>query len=250
MEIFPHTKDFIRSRYFWFRERISPSKYVDNCHLIPIIINNYNRLETLKLLIASLECRGYHNIHILDNKSTYPPLLEWYKTTPYEVIYLPDNLGFKALWKHGPTRERFCNDYYIYTDADVMLDEDCPQDIIERMHYLLKEVYPFAFKIGPMIRIDDLPDHYAHKSEVIAWESRFFVHFLPKDKLYRAPIDTTFALYRPRIGLSRRPSLEAYRMAMPYAIRHLPWYSDTTNLSAEEVYYKNHCTQVTAWSKK
>ena len=250
MELFPHTKDFIRARYFWLLERISPSKYADNFHLIPIIINNFNRLETLKLLISSLEERGYHNIYILDNKSTYHPLLEWYKTSPYEVIYLPGNLGFKALWKHKPTRKRFCKDYYIYTDADVMLDKSCPQDIIQRMHHLLKNVYPYAFKIGPMIRIDDLPDYYNHKADVIAWEKRYFDIFIKKDNLYRAPIDTTFALYRPRIGLSRRVTLEAYRMAMPYAIRHLPWYTDSANPSAEEVYYKNHCAQPTDWSKK
>ena len=250
MELFPKTKDFIRARYFSLREKLSPSKYGDDFHRIPIIINNFNRLDTLKLLLDSLLKRGYENIYILDNKSTYPPLLEWYKTAPCEVIFLPANLGFKALWRHKPTRERFCNDYYIYTDSDVVLDDGCPADIIARMHHLLKDVYPHAFKIGPMIRIDDLPDHYARKAEVIAWESRFFEHPTPENNLYRAPIDTTFALYRPRIGLSRRPSLEAYRMAMPYAIRHLPWYDDSAHPSEEEVYYKSHCVHVTAWSNK
>ena len=92
MELFGDTKDYIRSRYFWLRERLSPSKYSD-AKQIPIIINSFNRLSTLKLLIASLEERGWTNIHILDNCSTYPPLLEWFKTIPYEVIHLPGNLG-------------------------------------------------------------------------------------------------------------------------------------------------------------
>jgi hypothetical protein len=141
MELFGDTKDFIRSRYFWLRERLSPSKYSD-AKQIPIIINSFNRLSTLKLLIASLEERGWTNIHILDNCSTYPPLLEWFKTIPYEVIHLPGNLGFKALWKHKPSRKRFCGDYYIYTDADLVLGEKCPADIIERMFDLLKNKYP------------------------------------------------------------------------------------------------------------
>ena len=46
---------------------------------IPIVINNFNRLGYLKRLIASLESRGYKNIHIIDNNSTYPPLLEYYE---------------------------------------------------------------------------------------------------------------------------------------------------------------------------
>lgn len=248
MELFGDTKDYIRSRYFYWRERLQPSK-ITSAREIPIIINSFNRLTTLKLLVSSLEKRGYTNIHILDNCSTYPPLLEWLDSCPYEVIHLPGNLGFKALWKHKPSRKRFCSDYYIYTDADVELDEACPDDIIERMFSLLHDSYPYAFKIGPSIRIDDLPDCYSRKQEVIDWESKFFTR--PEgDSLFRAPIDTTFALYRPRIGLSRRPSLEAYRMAAPYQIRHLPWYEDSANLTDEEQYYKSHCRCVTAWSSK
>ena len=248
MELFGDTKDFIRSRYFYLRERLSPSK-IENARQIPIIVNSFNRLTTLKRLVASLEKRGYTNIYILDNQSSYPPLLEWFKECPYEVIHLPGNLGFKALWKHKPSRKRFCSDYYIYTDADLELDENCPDDIIEQMFDTLHNRYPYAFKVGPSIRIDDLPDHYNRKQEVIDWESRYFTR--PEgDKLFRAPIDTTFALYRPRIGLSRRPSLEAYRMAAPYQIRHLPWYENSENLTDEEQYYKSHCRCVTAWGGK
>lgn len=248
MELFGDTKDYIRSRYFYLRERLSPSKIL-SARTIPIIINSFNRLTTLKRLISSLEQRGYTNIYILDNCSTYPPLVEWLKEVPYEVIHLPNNLGFKALWKHKPSRKRFCGDYYIYTDADVELDSNCPDDIVERMFSLLRDNYPYAFKIGPSIRIDDLPDCYDRKQEVIEWESRFFTRPEGKD-LFRAPIDTTFALYRPRIGLSRRPSLEAYRMAAPYQIKHLPWYEDSQNPTEEERYYKEHCRHTTAWSGK
>lgn len=248
MELFGDTKDYIRARYFRLRQKLQPSKIKD-VHQIPIIINSFNRLTTLKRLVASLEKRGYTNIYILDNCSSYPPLLEWLRTTPYEVIHLPDNLGFKALWRHKPSRKRFCSDYYIYTDADVELDEECPDDILERMFEVLDKRYPNAFKVGPSIRIDDLPDCYDHKQEVIEWESRFFTR-AEGNELFRAPIDTTFALYRPRIGLSRRPSLESYRMAAPYQIRHLPWYEDTQNLTDEERYYKEHCRHTTAWSNK
>ncbi|MFI3262142.1 MAG: hypothetical protein R3Y26_04435 [Rikenellaceae bacterium] len=33
------------------------------------------------------------------------------------------------------------------------------------------------------------------------------------------------------VGLSRRISLESYRMAAPYQLLYLPWYSDSSNLS-------------------
>ena len=250
MQLFPKTKNFIRSRYIKVRGRLSASRINGDIHQIPIIINNYNRLTTLQQLIDSLKSRGYHNIYILDNKSTYPPLLDWYQSAPCEVIYLPANLGFKALWKHKPTRKRFCKDFYIYTDSDIVLDGSCPDDLIQKMYHLMVHKYLYAFKIGPSLRIDDLPDHYARKEEVIKWESRFFKRYLVEDNLYRAPIDTTFALYRPHIGLSRRSYLESYRMGSPYVVKHLPWYENTASLTDEERYYKDHCVHVTAWSKK
>ena len=248
MELFPKTKDFVRSRYFFLREKLCPSK-IKLANNIPIIINNFNRLETLLMLIDSLNKRGLNNIYILDNQSSYPPLLEFYKTTPYEIIHLGDNIGFKALWKHKPTRNRFCNDYYIYTDPDVVLDDNCPDDVVEKMFCLLKTKYKYAFKIGPSIKIDDLPDCYALKNEVVEWEQKYFDN-INQDKLHKAPIDTTFALYRPRIGLSRRVSLESYRMAKPYQIKHIPWYADSAKPSEEDLFYKSQCKTPTAWSSK
>ncbi|MGM9868331.1 MAG: glycosyltransferase family 2 protein [Sodaliphilus sp.] len=251
MELFGHTKDTIRAHYFFLRERLHPSVFTD-AHQIPIIINNFNRLTMLKKLINSLTSRGYTRIVILDNQSTYPPLIEWYATCPFEVIHLPKNYGFKALWRYAPVRRRFCSDYYIYTDADVMLSPECPDDVVQRMFHILKHERRKAFKIGPSIRISDLPDHYAHKQQVVDFESKYFTKktTVANIPLYRAPIDTTFALYRPRIGLSRRVSLEAYRMAEPYSILHLPWYQNSSNLSEEDAFYIQACQQPTMWSGK
>lgn len=251
MELFGHTKDTIRAHYFYIMERLKPSK-ISDAHHIPIIINNFNRLTMLKELIESLTSRGYSRIVILDNQSTYPPLLRWYDSCPYEVIRLPRNFGFKALWKYAPARKRFCSDYYIYTDADVRLSPECPADVVERMFHILKHERRKAFKIGPSIRITDLPDQYSHKQEVVNFESKYFTEEVEVDgtKLYRAPIDTTFALYRPRIGLSRRVSLEAYRMAEPYSILHLPWYQRSACLSEEDAFYAKACQQPTMWSGK
>ena len=238
----------VKSRYFRLREKLSPSR-IRNAGDIPVIINNFNRLTTLRSLITSLEERGLHNIHILDNDSTYPPLLEWYRTCPYEVIHLGRNLGFKALWKDKATRRRFCRDYYTYTDSDVVLDDDCPADVMERLYRLLKDRYPYAAKIGLSLRIDNLPEHYAHKQKVLEWESRYYTHPTGTG-LYRAPVDTTFALYRPRVGLSRSRAVEAYRTAVPYRLKHLPWYTDSQHPSDEERYYTDHCRHATEWSSR
>lgn len=236
----------LKAVYFRTAELCFPSR-IHSAYDIPILINNFNRLTTLKELIYSLEKRGYSNIYILDNASTYPPLLDYYKTCPYEVIFLGKNLGFKSLWKSNENRKRFCHDYYIYTDSDVTLCENCPDDVVEHLWTLLKNRYKYAAKIGLSLRIDDLPDCYAHKNKVIEWEQIFFKNE-NKDHLYPAPIDTTFALYRPRVGLSRSRSVESYRTATPYSLKHLPWYADSQHLSEEEQYYIKQCRHTTKWT--
>ena len=65
---------------------------------IPIVINNFNRLETLLKLLHSLEVRGYKNIYIIDNGSSYPPLLDYYRECPYTVYLLHKNVGHLAVW--------------------------------------------------------------------------------------------------------------------------------------------------------
>lgn len=213
---------------------------------IPIVINNYNRLTSLCKLIDALTSRGYNQIYIIDNNSTYPPLLKYYESCPFTVFRLKENLGFKALWK-SELKHRFCRDYYIYTDSDVVPSEFCPDDFIDYFFSELKK-RPLTRKIGFSLRIDNLPDSYSHKEKVINWEKQFYTRL--KGGLYRAPIDTTFALYRPYAGLSRSRSVKAYRTAHPYQAEHLPWYINSAKMPDEEKYYVRHSRQATTWTSK
>ena len=55
--------------------------------------------------------------------------------------------------------------------------------------------------------------------------------------LFRADVDTTFALNR-----ARTPGFEglAARTGWPYVARHLPWYADSANPTDEARYYRSH----------
>lgn len=220
---------------------------IDDPKQIPIIINNYNRVTYLKRLIASLEIRGYETIYIIDNASTYEPLLDYYKTCPYHVFRLERNLGYMALWK-SDVYFRFKRSYYVYTDSDMEIDENCPEDFMQKFVDILKN-YPMAQKAGFGIRTDDLPDHFSKKQEVILHESKFQEKEVEPD-IFEAQIDTTFALYRPFCKGKADKYQKTYRAGGKYVIRHLPWYADSQAMTDEDIYYINSVTQSTHWSGK
>lgn len=235
---------FLRNKIF----EILFSKIPKNPFEIPIIINNRNRYEYLLKLIDSLDKRGYSNIIIIDNDSTFPPLLEYYSNIcKYEVIYLKKNLGHLALWKSN-FFNKFKNNFYVYTDPDVEIYENCPNNFME---YLLNALVenPRVQKIGLGLITNDLPDSYNLKKSVIEWEKRFTsVNF--NDNFYKSNVDTTFALYRPFTSGGSNDFKLTLRSKYPYLIHHLPWYINSNSISDEDQFYINNSKSSTFWTIK
>lgn len=235
----------LTGKYAWSSLFVKPIK--DPKKEIPIIINNFNQYDYLLRLIKSLEIRGYENIIILDNASTYPPLLHYYDITPYRVIRLEGNYGFLSLWKSGVYKE-FHKSYFVYTDPDLELEENVPDGFLSHFLDIMKK-HPFVSKVGFSLKIDDLPDHFENKQKVLDWESKYWRKEI-EPGVFKAQIDTTFALYRPLTKYGANPFDNHYRVGKPYVMRHLPWYVDPSNLSENMKYYIQHTRQKTHWTKR
>lgn len=213
---------------------------------IPIIINSYNRLSCLKELITFLERNGYKNIIILDNNSTFKPLLNFYKHSKYKVIFLEKNFGHLALWESGVHR-KFTKRFFAYTDPDVLPCEDCPSDFMKRFVDLAKK-FPEYKKIGFGLKTDDIPDGYLHKEKVIKWEKQFWENPIEKE-IFSAQIDTTFALYAPDFRYSGDNDFyKAIRTGGKYLARHLSWYTIVDLESDEELFYKETASESASWT--
>ena len=223
------------------------SKNIVNFSDIPIIINNKNRYTYLLKLVNYLEDRGYCNIYIIDNNSTYPPLLEYYRITKHKVFKLKRNYGYLALWK-SLIFLNFIRSYYVYTDSDVLPIEDCPNDFLSYFLNILQNDISIK-KIGFSLKYDDLPDSYNLKSKVIEWESKFYTKPI-SDFLFDSVIDTTFALYRPFSGGGAKLNNKSYRTGYPYQAYHLPWYENSNNLNEEQIYYYKNSNYKTFWKIK
>lgn len=203
---------------------------------IPVFIVNRNRLAAMRRLIDWLLAAGTRRIVIMDNASDYAPLLAWYECLPegVKLMRLPDNHGPYVLWQQGV--HQVLDTPYVLTDSDVVPAPGCPQDLIGRLLEVLQR-HPDAKKVGPGLRIDNLPDSYAQADTVRKWESQFWEHPVSPG-VFAAPIDTTFALYPARGEFSNEPC--NLRLGAPWLTEHTPWYVDEAALSDEERHYREH----------
>lgn len=222
-----------------------------NFFSIPIYIISYNRLEYLRQIINWLEHYGYNNITIIDNASSYEPLLKFYETCGHEVIRMDKNYGHKVFYTSRRFFWKRLFSFYVLTDPDLAPVEGCPADFVEQFMKVMMK-YPRYYKAGFSLKIDDIPDGYYLKHEVVAWESQFYEEPLDSSghsyQIYKAILDTTFALNSPEIyhcvPLLR---LKAVRTGAPYQLRHLPWYV-TQRSDEEENYNRTIRSDITTWN--
>ncbi len=207
-----------------------------NLQNIPIFIICRDKVTDLKILVQWFKDRQFNTIYLVDNDSTYPPLLDFYASTDCRVIELAANLGAGSPWIRKVVQKLAPDSYYIVTDPNVIPVDECPDDAITYLYNLLQK-YPQYQKAGFSLKIDDLPMKYRFHKEVVKWEGQFYEKEI-EPSVYEAFIDTTLALYRPNV--TRGGGRPCIRTGFPYQARHMPWYSDSNNPDDEEIYYRKH----------
>lgn len=217
---------------------------------VPILINNFNRLALLHQQIDwLLSLDEAVSIIIVDNQSTYPPLLDYYKNLNHPKVQVV-LLGFNS-WRKGVEyigRKKLPGfDKYIITDSDLLPFEDTPNDLIGHLSELMDR-YPDYNHIGTSLAIDDLPDHYPMKSTVIKYESQFWPPIAQElnNEIYVGKIDTTFAMYRSTSAVL--PTGPALRTKSPYTLKHIDWYLNPAEHSDEYENYLRSCKSFATWA--
>ena len=204
---------------------------------IPILVNSFNRLNCLRGLVDWLEGAGYANIIIIDNASSFPPLLSYLERLERKrratIVRLEANFGHLAIWQQGLLQHLGIDSEYVYTDPDIVPAEFCPADVLGHFRDILDAEADIA-TVGFGLRLDDIPEHATHKAQVLSWENQFWLAPAAPG-IFLAPIDTTFALYRPSRGHSLgQPSL---RTGWPYLASHVGWLIDHRNPTEEDMFY-------------
>lgn len=212
---------------------------------IPLIIPNFNQLTYLRNLINWWHWYNPEGrVFIVDNASTYPPLLSYYESLKSDNVkvfsYTENNLGKNLIsFIDNNIIDRF--KYYVLSDPDIMPHPNTPPDFLEQWMKYIKNGF---HRVGFNLIIDDLPSYLYHKEWIRGDENALLGSpILEVDgfKGYKAPIDTTFALYTtdntgwysPMNGVDWSNSLRLFNAF------HLGWYIDGQRLNNEMEYYFN-----------
>ncbi len=211
-----------------------------------VFVIGYNRLTYLREICEFL---ADHNLHvtILDNNSTYPPLLEWYANKcPYELVRFAENNNHFVLWNTGYINT-FDDRHYAVTDPDLDLSK-IPEDFMDVLMQGLWNNFD-VIKSGLSLEINNLPDN-PYAKEVYSWEKKFWETEQDNLGFYKSTIDTTFSIYDrernfgtlPGGEISNNRFFSAVRSPRPYTALHRPWYltKEEVEKNPEEKYFMEH----------
>jgi hypothetical protein len=216
---------------------------------IPVVIINFNRLTDLRILVDFLIKRKHTNIVIVDNQSAYPPLLDYYESIKdiVTIEYMDKNYGHMVFWENEALFGKYSSGYCIVTDSDIIPNEKLPSDYVSVLMNILNKNKDIV-KVGFALKIDDIPDYYKQKQNVLNWEKQYWEKPIAPN-IYSADIDTTFALYPPRYRYNymKKKFIHGIRLAGEFTARHTGWYIDNDNLSEEEKFYFKTANSSNSW---
>jgi hypothetical protein len=209
--------------------------------MIPVIINNRDLLTWTKNMLDKIKTLdGVGDIFIIDNASTYQPLLDWYETNPCEVIRV-DNLGHTAPWLCGLVDK--IGAPYVVTDSDLGIN-DLPINTLEFLLNALNQ-QPDLGKVGLKLDWESIkPEspYYNHLQtyDRTRWENSNVVNGVYTD----VHIDTTFALYNRNDYFVGGGSV-----IQPYVAKHYPWdfTEEERSNDVEFSYYINNASNSSSY---
>lgn len=243
--------------------------------LLPVIVNN--RDLQVEFLLQNLVRLGATELHLIDNASTFPELVDWLAFPPSDITDLATNrtvpLTVHKWTNTGPRaacrlvrqlRQSWLDSgvkYYATTDADLFFGHTATNalqafaDLHTRLTVETAQTAGYVLKpqtrIGCALMLSGLhdPDGHIRTSEAHYWApSRRLTSLMhpsvgPDDELYLAPIDTTLAVIplEPGWDGDYTPAIRAASInSQPCYALHSPWHHLPETRPADHQWYLDH----------
>ena len=214
--------------------------------MIPVYIPTFNNPTYTNNFINQLERLNLSMITVVDNASTYPPMVKLLHeiSSKYELIRLNENRGPHLLIRDLNYYEKLPN-YFILSDPDIEISRNIPEDFVKTLIEVSEE-----FKIGKVGLALAIPNDEellekfiymdGEKRSLIEWEEQFWENEVGKtshgDSIFLTTLDTTFALYNKKY-FNLEDRYKSLRIGGRYTSKHLGSYAKTIVPQEENEYY-------------
>ena len=224
---------------------------------IPIFIISYNNYTHVKNMVEQLQ-KYTTNISIIDNCSSYPPLVSYLKfiESRVRVIYKDQNYGHRVVYR--PEIQELMGEKYIITDPDLQLNPNLPSNFIEILDELTEKYQICRIGLALDIFSDDINPNVMNKfvyfegggsTNIRNVEQAYWNKKIPDDtyELYVARTDTTFSFINKKYNYVE---YNGFRIAGNFTCKHKPFHIKWKNelLSGELEFYANNNTSTTSFN--
>lgn len=214
----------------------------------PVLIPCFNNPSYSRLMVSQLIGLGFEQITLVDNASDSQEMVALLRTLEIEGVDVqrleqndgPRNSIFTKERLEGLPR-KFC-----VTDPDIAFNLQLPPDFLPILEDAAGRCDEFKAGFALDISRPDLLKANKFKIgaklyKIAEWEEQFWrqrIGFAASgDPIFRAGIDTTFALYdRDKLDMAR--FISGLRIGGRFTATHLPWLDRSTMTSAEENHYR------------
>ena len=224
---------------------------------IPIFIISYNNYTHVKNMVEQIQ-KYTTNISIIDNHSTYPPLVSYLKSieNTVRVIYKDQNYGHRVVYR--PEIQELMGEKYIITDPDLQLNPNLPSNFIEILDELTEKYQICRIGLALDIFSDDIDPKVMNKFvylegggstnvgnvELAYWNNIIIDH---NYELYIARTDTTFSFINKKYNYIE---YDGFRIGGNFTCKHKPFHIGWKYelLPGEFEFYANNNTSTTSFN--
>lgn len=214
--------------------------------MIPIYIPVFNNPTYLSNFIYQFEKIGNFEFVILDNNSTYPPMINLLHSLEKtcQIERLKANRGPHFILRDYDFYQKL-PEYFCLSDPDIKVNEGLPSNFME-IFVEISNKFQMG-KVGFSLEIpkeNELRETHVSMDgklwRTIDWEQQFWKDEVGTtdfgDKIYKATLDTTFALYNKKY-FDPDDRYRSLRVAGRFTARHLGSYKHQLVPQEEQDFY-------------
>jgi hypothetical protein len=210
--------------------------------MIPVFIIAFNNPTYVSSMVEQL-LKYTSDIYIIDNCSTFPPMIKLLDETKVNVIRMPENYGHKV-YQRPEIQDLIKGDFYCITDPDLTLNPKLPSNFIDLFRDI--SIQYQKHKVGfALDHLNNIRTDVTFQGKTITdwewWGWNFRIDH-PILEMYPSTIDTTFCLINKNYPDDN--GRNHIRIAGDFLCIHRPWLTNwKEELPEDELnFYKSHAT--------